>query len=169
MIDGKYEFIAINPVTGNEYSEKDALIWRADCIWIGTLLELYRISCIRLLTSAIHVDNIDMLITRVTEYQKNEYSRGKFRIDYKFDIYGIRLADAAEYTSNNAIIFCAKDRALIYALNLLIQHCIDMEADGGYVDSLYQLLNKIREFQHIFGNKLPTTTTEEFSRNPALP
>jgi hypothetical protein len=70
VIDRKFEFVAVNPCKGNVYTQRDAIVFCAkDEALIPTLM-CYRAACSHLGCDASHLESIDLLMDRVSEYQR---------------------------------------------------------------------------------------------------
>jgi hypothetical protein len=75
MIDRKFKINAQNPVNGNTYTEKNALILCAKDKAVPVALKAYQEECVRLGANPEHVESIGLLIERVDAFQKENGSR----------------------------------------------------------------------------------------------
>lgn len=70
-IDRKYVINAHNPASGRVHTSEDSVLFLAkDQAFLATL-PTYRQKCIELGAAPEHIQSIDLLIERVTEYQRN--------------------------------------------------------------------------------------------------
>jgi hypothetical protein len=74
-IDRKFHLLAINPITGKVYTEKNAVLLCAKDAAVPAALRAYRDECIRLETNEEHVTSICLLIERIERFQQNVQRR----------------------------------------------------------------------------------------------
>jgi hypothetical protein len=74
-IDRKFKFIAINPINRKHYTEKDAVVLCAKDMAVVPALRAYQAACEDLGCNQEHIDSIELLITRVSEYQAQVEAR----------------------------------------------------------------------------------------------
>lgn len=75
-IDRKYKINAINPCSNNTHNENDSVLFLAkDKAFLLGALPGYRQACIDLGSDSTHIESIDLLIERVTQYQKDIESK----------------------------------------------------------------------------------------------
>ena len=75
MIDRKYKFLAVNPCSGNIHTEDDAVVFLAKDKALPYALEEYYRQCKRLQCDESHLESINLLMSRVDNYQANEGSQ----------------------------------------------------------------------------------------------
>lgn len=68
-IDRKFRILAINPVKGHVYTEKDSILLCAKDAAVPAALRAYRAQCIYLGANREHIESIELLIHRVMEFQ----------------------------------------------------------------------------------------------------
>jgi hypothetical protein len=75
MIDRKFTISATNPVNGNSYTEKDALLLCAKDKAVPVALKAYQEECARIGANPEHIQSVGLLIERVIAFQKKNGSR----------------------------------------------------------------------------------------------
>lgn len=78
-IDRKFKILAVNPVNGKVYDESNSLLLCAKDAAVPAALEAYRDKCIELGAGAVHVESINLLISRVMGFQA-EMPNGEGRV-----------------------------------------------------------------------------------------
>ena len=71
IIDRKFKILAVNPCNGKIYTEENAILFRAKDAALLPALQAYFEACSRLLCNPEHLNSIDLLIARVSKYQRN--------------------------------------------------------------------------------------------------
>lgn len=71
IIDRKFKLLAINPCSGNIYTEKNAVLFCAKDAALPFALRAYRDECIRINANKEHIESINLLISRVEQYQND--------------------------------------------------------------------------------------------------
>lgn len=71
-IDRKYQFLAINPCSRSIHTQNDAIIFLAKDKALPAALQAYRKECLKLGSNPAHLESIDLLISRVVQFQKDE-------------------------------------------------------------------------------------------------
>ncbi len=74
-IDRKFRILAVNPVNGKIYTEKNAVLLCAKDMAVPAALKEYRKSASLLGANQAHLDSIDLLISRVEQYQREIEAR----------------------------------------------------------------------------------------------
>lgn len=69
MIDKKFKILAINPVNGKHYTEKNAILFCAHDAAVPAMLQFYRDECKSLGSNPEHMESIGLMIDRVEGYQ----------------------------------------------------------------------------------------------------
>lgn len=69
VIDRKFQFLALNPCTGNFYTQKDAFIMCAKDRAVPAALETYIDECIKLNADENQIKSAQLLLKRVLEFQ----------------------------------------------------------------------------------------------------
>ena len=83
-------------------------------------------------------------------------------IDRKFKFVAVNPCNQKVYTEENAIVFCAKDRALPAALNAYLTECRRLRCGESHIESVNLLLQRVHDYQRT-GNgecKVPDTETD---------
>jgi len=78
-------------------------------------------------------------------------------IDRKFKFVATNPCNGKVYTENNAVVFCAKDKALVPALRAYIGACVALGCGPEHIESLDLLMERIREFQKNIESRVPDT------------
>ena len=81
-------------------------------------------------------------------------------IDRKFKFVAVNPCNQTVYTEENAIIFCAKDKALPEALFAYQEACEAMGCGQEHLESISLLRNRVGEFQRYIEAKIPDTDTD---------
>ena len=87
-------------------------------------------------------------------------------IDRKFQILAVNPANGHIYTERNAMLLCAKDKAVPAALKAYREECIEIGADPVHIESIDLLIQRVESFQaEMGGGRIPDTVgTVEVSR-----
>lgn len=86
-------------------------------------------------------------------------------IDRKFRILAVNPVNGKIYTDKNALLLCAKDKAVPAALRAYREECIRIGADETHVASIELLIGRVMEFQdYLGGGRVPDTVGEEIPR-----
>jgi hypothetical protein len=75
IIDRKFRILAVNPVNGKIYTEKDSILFCAKDAAVPAALFAYRRECQKLGANQEHIVSIDLLLKRVEQYQAEIESR----------------------------------------------------------------------------------------------
>ena len=75
VIDRKYKISAVNPCSGNIHTENDAVLFLAKDQAFLNVLPKYLEESRKLGANPAHLESIQLLIERVTEYQMNNGSK----------------------------------------------------------------------------------------------
>jgi hypothetical protein len=78
-------------------------------------------------------------------------------IDKKFKFTAVNPCNLKVYTEHNAVIFCAKDKALLPALNAYRKECIRLGCQDPHVESMDLLIARVQHFQDTVEAKTPDT------------
>jgi len=81
-------------------------------------------------------------------------------IDRKFKFVATNPCKNSIYTEENAIVFCAKDKALSAALSAYRFECIRLQCGKEHIESIDLLRKRVFEFQRDIKCKTPDTETE---------
>ena len=68
-VDRKFRILAVNPVNGKIYTEKNAVVFVAKDKALPAALRAYKAECERIGADANHVTSVGLLIERVVEFQ----------------------------------------------------------------------------------------------------
>jgi hypothetical protein len=78
-------------------------------------------------------------------------------IDRKFLFLAINPFNRHMYTEKNAMVFCAKDKALPATLNFYREECKRIGAGEDHILSVGLLLDRVMEYQHLVESRVPDT------------
>ncbi len=68
-------------------------------------------------------------------------------IDRKFKIKAVNPCNGKEYTEENAVLLCAKDKAVIPALEAYLKACIQIDCHKEHIDSVVLLIQRVIDYQ----------------------
>jgi hypothetical protein len=74
-IDRKFRILAVNPINGKIYTEKNALLLCAKDAAVPAALFAYRSECQKIGANEEHIASIDLLLRRVEAFQAEVESR----------------------------------------------------------------------------------------------
>jgi len=80
-------------------------------------------------------------------------------IDRKFKFVAVNPCNQKVYTEENAIIFCAKDMALLDALYAYRSKCCDLNCGDEHIESISMLMARVEAFQKD-EKRIPDTNTD---------
>ena len=78
-------------------------------------------------------------------------------IDRKYKILAVNPCSGNVHTEEDAILFLAKDAAVLPMLETYVEECEMLGCEDTHIDSLHLLLERIEEYQKIVGTKVPDT------------
>jgi hypothetical protein len=78
-------------------------------------------------------------------------------IDRKFRILAVNPAKGTVYTEKNAVLLCAKDKAIIPALQAYRDECMKLNCHGGHIKSINLLIERVRNYQQLVQSRIPDT------------
>jgi hypothetical protein len=81
-------------------------------------------------------------------------------IDRKFKILAINPCKGKIYTEENAVLFCAKDKALLPALYAYHKACETLKCGPEHLESILLLIGRVGDFQRDIGCRVPDTETD---------
>lgn len=85
-------------------------------------------------------------------------------IDRKFQFTATNPCNGKVYTEENAFVFCAKDAAVLPALDAYIRECKRIGANAEHVQSVKMLRSRVFDFQCNNGASVPDTVDDEVGR-----
>lgn len=85
-------------------------------------------------------------------------------IDRKFIIAAQNPVSGNKYSHENALLLCAKDKAVPAALEAYKQKCIELGCDIMHIESIQLLIERVEIFQAKNGAKVPDTQGDELIR-----
>lgn len=85
-------------------------------------------------------------------------------IDRKFQILAVNPVNGKIYTDQNAMLLCAKDKAVPAALIAYRKECITIGANPEHIQSIDQLIGRVVKFQDEIECRVPDTVGEEIQR-----
>ena len=80
-------------------------------------------------------------------------------IDRKFKILAINPCKGTIYTEENAILLCAKDMAVVPALEAYREACIDLDCGSEHIEAVDLLIERVEDFQLNVEARVPDTET----------
>lgn len=80
-------------------------------------------------------------------------------IDRKFKFVAVNPCNKNVYTENDALILCAKDLAVVPALQAYHKACMDLRCGEEHLESIMLLINRVSVFQQS-ESKIPDTDEE---------
>jgi hypothetical protein len=81
-------------------------------------------------------------------------------IDRKFRIYAVNPCNGKEYTENNSLLLCAKDRAVPAALEAYREACVMLGANPEHIKSVRLLIGRVEKYQAEVESRVPDTIGE---------
>ena len=81
-------------------------------------------------------------------------------IDRKFIFKAVNPCNGKEYTEENALILCAKDKAVVSALETYAKTCAEIGANPEHIGSIGLLIDRVKEYQRNVEMKIPDTIGE---------
>jgi dUTP pyrophosphatase len=85
-------------------------------------------------------------------------------IDRKFVFAAVNPVNGKKYDQTNAVVFCAKDKALLPALQAYSKACYEMGANKEHLDSVNLLIERVSQFQLYVDCRVPDTVGREIDR-----
>ncbi len=85
-------------------------------------------------------------------------------IDRKFKFVAVNPITGKVYTEENALILCAKDKAVLPALLAYQQKCIELGANHEHIESVGKLIERVEAFQTEVECRTPDTIGDEIPR-----
>ncbi len=81
-------------------------------------------------------------------------------VDRKFKFVAVNPCNGKVYTEENAVVFCAKDRALVAAIEAYISSAGFFGAADEHLESMGLLLGRVNEYQRTIECRVPDTETD---------
>jgi len=78
-------------------------------------------------------------------------------IDRKFKFVAVNPCNGKHYTQEDAVVFCAKDKALIPALERYAEECRVIGSNPEHIESVLLLVGRVKDYQAAFGARVPDT------------
>lgn len=82
------------------------------------------------------------------------------KIDRKFRFVAVNPCNGRVYTEDNAVVFCAKDAALVSTLESYHENCEALGCADEHLESIRLLIERVREFQVTIEIRVPDTNTD---------
>ena len=89
---------------------------------------------------------------------------GKEVIDRKFKILAVNPINGHIYTEANAVLLCAKDKAVPAALSAYRDECLAIGAEAGHIASIELLIERVQRYQRDVESRIPDTVGDELAR-----
>ncbi|MBL7224831.1 MAG: hypothetical protein ISS59_01740 [Desulfobacteraceae bacterium] len=80
-------------------------------------------------------------------------------IDRKYKILAVNPCNGRIHTEKDAIVFSAKDHAVIHMLSAYRNECIRLKCDEAHLESISLLRDRVIQYQRTHGDKIPDTDT----------
>jgi len=81
-------------------------------------------------------------------------------IDRKVEMTAVNPCNGNIYTQRNAVLFAAKDKCLIPTLEAYLEENIKEGADDAQVESVKDLISRVKSFQRNIECKVPDVTSD---------
>ena len=81
-------------------------------------------------------------------------------IDRKFVFKAVNPCNGKEYTEKNALVLCAKDKAVLPAMRAYYDACVNLGCDEFHLESIELLVDRIRRYQREVESKIPDSDSE---------
>jgi hypothetical protein len=81
-------------------------------------------------------------------------------IDRKFKILAVNPCNGKHYTERNAVLLCAKDKAVVPALQAYREACIDLGCGSEHIQSIQLLIQRVQSYQRMVESRIPDTDLE---------
>jgi len=78
-------------------------------------------------------------------------------IDRKFKFVAVNPCNNKVYTQENALILCAKDKAVIPALDAYLTACVALDCGMEHIESVQLLIQRVMDYQINVERKVPDT------------
>jgi len=78
-------------------------------------------------------------------------------IDRKFKFVAVNPCNQKVYTEENAVVFCAKDKALLPALYAYKRACEDLDCNKEHLESIHLLAQRVLNYQQTIESRVPDT------------
>ena len=85
-------------------------------------------------------------------------------IDRKFVFTAVNPANGHYYTEKDALILCAKDRAVLPALAAYRNECQRLGTNKEHLESIDLLMDRVRDYQASVESRIPDTVPGEETR-----
>ena len=85
-------------------------------------------------------------------------------IDRKFVFTAVNPVNGNHYTHENAVVFCAKDKALLPALRAYAGACVALDCLPEHIESIDLLTQRVRVYQQNIESRVPDTVGAEIDR-----
>lgn len=81
-------------------------------------------------------------------------------IDRKFKFVATNPCKGNVYTEENAMVFCAKDKAVLPMLFAYIEECKSLGCGKEHIESMELLRKRVNDFQGAIESRIPDTETD---------
>lgn len=78
-------------------------------------------------------------------------------IDRKFRIKAYNLGSGEEHSEEDAVLFLARDKALLYTLLDYRRNCKELGTGPDHIKGINLLIGRVRKYQQEHGSKIPDT------------
>ena len=78
-------------------------------------------------------------------------------IDRKYKILAVNPCSGGIHTEDDAILFLAKDLAVVPMLDAYIEECALLGCEAPHIDGIYLLMERVRAYQQNVTSKVPDT------------
>ncbi len=88
------------------------------------------------------------------------FFKEKVMIDRKFKFVAVNPCNKKVYTEENAVVFCAKDKALLSTLEMYYHECACLGCGSSHLESIDLLIGRVKSFQEKKEVRIPDTETD---------
>lgn len=85
-------------------------------------------------------------------------------IDRKFQLLAVNPVNGKTYTEDNAMVLCAKDKAVPAALRAYLVECERLGANPEHLESVGLLIERVEDYQRRVESRVPDTVGDEIPR-----
>jgi len=85
-------------------------------------------------------------------------------IDRKFKFLAVNPVNGHIYTDEDALVLCAKDKAVPVALEAYQKECVRLGANPEHIESIGKLIQRVKEYQSSVKSEVPDTVGGEIAR-----
>ncbi len=118
-IDALFRIFAVNTTIGNIHTQEDGFFMQAYSYGVLPMLHGYKIGCQNLGCGKEHIESIDLLIEKITLFQKGIIPRGIILIDRKYRVLAVSVKTGHIADEKEGMLFSAADKAVLSAMQVI--------------------------------------------------